>query len=159
MQLPAKPNKQSGSGQHKVEGQQEGENQPTNGVAPPEGEEAQARTGSPLAKKKVKLAIDTKRNTLPEKEFSEAFDNLYNKMPAYIKERVMMRYEHQLPSKSMERPSYVGLYAHEFPLMRNKEAKYREMDNPAGKDPKFSLLLPHIPNVDFKSSPRKQFHP
>lgn len=122
---------------------------------PPEGEEAPARAGSPLAKKKVKLAIDTRRSTMPEKEFSEAFDNLYNKMPAYIKERVMMRYEHQLPSKSMERPSYVGLYAHEFRTTKNREAKYREADNAAGRDAKFSQLLPHIPNVDFNSSPRK----
>lgn len=100
------------------------------GIVPLEGEDgAQGRDISPLAKKKVKLAIDTRRSTLPEKEFSDAFDNIYQKMPAYIKERVMMRYEHQLPSKSMERPSYIGLYAHEFPTCRNKEAKYREVDN------------------------------
>ena len=58
-------------------------------------------------------------------------------------------------AKSMERPSYVGLYAHHFRTTKNRDAKYREEDNVAGKDPKFSQILPHIPNVDFKSSPRK----
>ena len=47
-----------------------------------------------MAKKKVKLAIENRRSTLPDKEFSETFDNIYNKMPAYIKDRVMMRHDH-----------------------------------------------------------------
>jgi len=96
---------------------------------------------------------------MPDKEFSETFENLYNKMPAYIKDRVMMRHEHQMPSKSLERPSYVGLYAHEFRPTKIKDAKYREVDNAAGKDARFSQILPHIPNVDFKTSDRKQFAP
>jgi len=96
---------------------------------------------------------------MPDKEFSETFENLYNKMPAYIKDRVMMRHEHQMPSKSLERPSYVGLYAHEFRPTKIKDAKYREVDNAAGKDPRFSQILPHISNVDFKTSDRKQFAP
>ena len=126
--------KQAGSGARKAEDQQDGDNQQNEEGAQQEGDDAPAGLGSPLAKKKVKLAIDNRRSTLPEKEFSETFDNILTNMPSYIKERVMMRHDHQMPSKSLERPSYVGLYAHEFRPTKIKDAKYREVDNVAGKD-------------------------
>lgn len=113
-----------------------------------------------MAKRKVKQAIDAKRNTLsqPLKEpFSETFDDIVARMPPHVRDRVMMR--NDVPSKSMERNAYVGLYAHEFKPTKCKDAKYREPNNAAGRDAQFSQTLPRIPNVDFKSSPRGHFSP
>ena len=47
-----------------------------------------------MAKKKVKLAIDTRRSTMPEREFSEQFELILKKMPPYLKD-MMMRYNDQ----------------------------------------------------------------
>lgn len=49
---------------------------------------------SPLAKRKMKVGIDTKRHTLsyPLKEaFSETLDGIVARMPAHLRDRVMMK--------------------------------------------------------------------
>lgn len=78
-------------------------------------------------------------------------------MPPHLRDRVMMRQD--VPGKPMERNAYVGIYADQMKPVKVKHAKYREVNNQAGKDVKFNQTLPSIPNVDFKSSPRNQFGP
>lgn len=47
-----------------------------------------------MAKRKMKQGVDGKRNTLPnslKEPFSETFDDLIAKMPAHVRERIIMR--------------------------------------------------------------------
>ena len=64
--------------------------------------------------------------------FSDAFEAKLARMPAHVRDRVVTK--NVMPSKSMERDQYVGLYAHQLKPVKVKEAKYREYDNVAGKD-------------------------
>ena len=130
--------KQLGGGLLKSLADQTPEGGPAESAAPAEAEEAQGGGPSPLAKRRVKQGPDAKRHTVAyalKEPFSDIFDDLVAKMPEHVRDRVIMR---ELPSKSMERNDYVGLYAHEYKQTRRKEAKYREPDNATGRDAKFS---------------------
>ena len=91
----------------------------TDGAAPVQADEGNTGGESPLAKRKVKQSMDSKRHTLPhtmKEPFTEHFDELVAKMPNHVRDRVIMRQE--IPQKPMERNAYVGIYAHQFKSMK-----------------------------------------